>query len=138
VRIPDYVAGALSRFDYRSRVLTSEQAKHKDLIERFTSDNPNLLIIQILEWVVSLRASTIRLTTEPNCFPPISTEELMKYIIAKAQGFRQPQRRSLRQDLLDHASGWPHSSRMLRSLLRGVAAGHQGCVAVFNGKGLLN
>jgi hypothetical protein len=134
VRIPDYVAGALSRLDYHSRVLTSERAKHKDLIERFTSDNPNLLITQISESIISLRASTIRLTTEPNRFPPVSIEEWVEYIIAKAQGFRQPQRRSFRQDLLDHASEWPHFSRMLRSLLRGVAAGHHGCVAVFNGE----
>jgi len=134
VRIPDYVAGALSRLDYYSRVLTSEQAKHKDLVERFASDNPNLLIIQMSESIVSLRASTIRLTTEPDRFPPVSREELVEYVTAKALGFRQPQRRSHRQTLLDHASDWPHFSSMLRSLLRGVAAGDRGCTAVFHGE----
>jgi hypothetical protein len=134
VRIPDYVAGALSRLDYHSRVLTSEKEKHKDLVERFASDNPNLLIIQISESLVSLGASTIRLTTEPNRFPPVSCEEWVEYVAAKAQGFRQPQRRSYRQCLLDHASDWPLFSRMLRSLLRGGAAGHPGCTAVLHGK----
>ncbi len=134
VRIPDYVAGALSRFDYHSRVLKSNQIKHKDLVERFALDNPNLLIVQMSESLVSLRASTITLTTEPNCFSPFSWEELAEYVIAKAQGFRQPQRRSHRQSLLDHASEWPRFSSMLRSLLKGVAAGDRGCTAVFKGQ----
>jgi hypothetical protein len=121
VRIPDYVAGAISRLDYHSKVLTSEQAKHKDFVERFASDNPNLLIIQISQSLVSLGASTIRLTTESNRFPPVSYEEWVEYVAAKAQGFRQPQRRSHRQSLLDHASEWPLVSSMLRSLLRGVS-----------------
>jgi hypothetical protein len=131
VRIPDYVAGALSRLDYQSRLLTSEKKKHKDLVERFASDNPNLLIIQISESLVSLQASTIRLTTKPNIFPPISCEELIEYVVAKTQGFRRPKRRSYRQGLLDHASDWPHFSSMLRSLMKGVVAGHPGCTATF-------
>ncbi len=134
VRIPDYVAGALSRLDYQSRLLTSEKKKHKDLVERFASDNPNLLIIQISESLISMCASTIRLTTEPNHFPPISCEEWVEYVAAKAQGFPLRQRRSYRQCLLDHSSDWPLFSRMLRSLLRGVAAGHSGCTTTFQGK----
>lgn len=134
VRIPDYVAGALSRLDYQSRLLTSEKEKHKDLVERFASDNPNLLIIQLSESLISLRASTIRLTSEPNRFPPTSCEEWVEYIAAKAQGFRRLQRQSYRQCLLDHSSDWPLFSRMLRSLLRGGAAGHSGCTATFHGQ----
>lgn len=133
VRVPDYVAGALSRLDYHSRMVTSEKMKHKDLVERFVLANPNLLIIQISESIVSLGASTINLTAGPDRFPSFDRVEFLEYIAAKCHGFRQPQRASYRESLLDHASDWPLFSRMFRALLRGVAAGDTGCMAVFSG-----
>lgn len=134
VRIPDYVAGALSRLDYKSGFLISGKEKHKDLVERFVLDNPNLLIIQISETLVSRSGSTVRVTTKPNQLSAINSEELMEYIVSKAHAFRLRQPRSYRQCLLDHASDWPISSFMLRSLLRGVAAGDPGCISIFYGK----
>lgn len=134
VRVPDYIAGALSRLDYHTKVLTSEQGKHKDLVQRFASDNPNLVIIQMSESVFSLGASTIRLSTELDRFPPVSCDELLEYVLNKARGFKRPQPRTYRQELLDHSSNWPLFSRMLRSLLKGVAAGDRGNIALFDGK----
>ncbi len=133
VRVPDYVAGAISRLDYDSRTLTSDLPKHKDLIEKFASDNPNLLLIQLKESIVSLSASTIRLTAEKDRFPPVSLEDVSEYISAMAAGFRRPLVRTHRQGLLDHASQGPVLSRMLRSLLRGVAAGDRVCTEMFIG-----
>jgi len=49
VRIPDYVAGAISGLDYQARVVTSEHKKHEGLVEKFVSDNTNLAIMQITE-----------------------------------------------------------------------------------------
>lgn len=134
IRVPDYVAGALSRLDYHSRMLASEKSKHKDLVERFVSGNPNLLVIQISESIVSLRASTITLTKEQRRFPAVGSEDFAEYVAAKIHGFRRPQRRSYRECLLDHASEWPRFRRMFRSLLMGVAAGDPGCIATFSGK----
>lgn len=134
VRVPDYVAGVVSRLDYREKVVTSDQVKHKELVERFLSDNPNLLIIQMSETIVSLGASTIRLSSGFNPFPHVLPEELVDFIAAKARGYWSSPSPSYLRELLGHTSDYPLVSKMLRSLLRGVAADNPGCVRVFTGR----
>ncbi|MGI4830276.1 MAG: hypothetical protein ACRYFU_19040 [Janthinobacterium lividum] len=134
IRIPDYIAGAFSRLDYNFKVIDSKKPKHGTLLEKFATDNTNILTIHVFDTAVPLRASTITLMSRTRQPSLVSTEELLEYAAAKVRGFLRPRRRSFKQDLLDVASARPHSARMFQLLMMGVAAGDPRCTAVFNGE----
>ena len=134
VRIPDYVAGAISRFDDQAGVMTSDQRKHLDLVEKFVSDNTNLAITQITESMVGLTASSIIVWSQPdrqNLASQMDRQELLEYMVAKSMHFRQPRRRSYRQGLLDHADIRERHAYWFAHLMKGVADGAPGPVATF-------
>jgi hypothetical protein len=115
VRIPDYVAGAVSRLDYQARVVTSDHQKHGDLVDKFVPDNTNLAIMQITETIIALGASNITLRSngdQQRSLSHMDRDQLLDYLVAKSLGFRSLRGRSYRQSLLDNAAlptGWRFS-----------------------------
>jgi hypothetical protein len=134
VRIPDYVAGAISRLDYQARIVTSDQRKHGDLVEKFVLDNTNLAIMQITESLAGLTAANIALWSHSDrqlLLSHMDRDQLLEYMTAKSLRFRQIRRRSYRESLLDHANGMDRFSYWLAVLMKGVAAGNPGSLATF-------
>lgn len=136
VRIPDYVAGALARFDYQARFVTSDHKKHGDLVEKFVSDNTHLAIIQLTETIAGLSAANISLwssSDQKSRLTHVRPDQLLEYSISKSMRYRQSPRRSYRDILLDQVNGMETTSYWLAILMRGVAAGDPGSVAFFSG-----
>jgi hypothetical protein len=134
VRIPDYVAGAISRLDYQARVVTSEHKKHGDLVEKFVSDNTNLAIMQMTESIVGMRAANISLWSHSDQQLRLShmdRDQIVEYLAAKSSGFRQGRHRSYRDSLLDNVNNMERTIYWLEVLMKGVAAGDPGSVATF-------
>jgi len=136
VRIPDYVAGAISGLDYQARVVTSEHKKHEGLVEKFVSDNTNLAIMQITESIVGMRAANISLWSHSDLqllLSHIDRDQIVECLAANSSRFRQGPRRSYRDSLLDNANNTERTIYWLEVLMKGVVAGNPGSVATFRG-----
>ncbi len=136
VRIPDYVAGVGSRLDFRGRLITSDHKKHSDLVDKFVSDNVNLAMMHIDESLLSLRVANVALWSKSDqrlLAPHLDRSRMIDYIAAKALDFKSSRGRRFRAILLDDVAASDVFFHHLAALVRGSAAGHPGCHAIFTG-----